>query len=113
VPPLTWDDSLQTPHGSSTPWQAGNGFELSGAGGPITISSVAISGDAVQITCGADLPASGVTVSYALIANATAMTTPFAGTTRWGTLRDSDPFVGAVTTKPQPNYALAFSLPVP
>src|SRR6185503_8944399 len=49
VPPLTWDDSLQTPHGSSTPWQAGNGFELSGAGGPITISSVAISGDAVQI----------------------------------------------------------------
>jgi hypothetical protein len=113
VPPLAWDDTLQTPHESTAAWQAGNGFEVSGPSGAITISSVAISGDAVQITCATALPAAGLTVSYALVANATAMTMPFAGTLRWGKLRDSDPFVGAVTMKPQPNYAVAFSLPAP
>jgi hypothetical protein len=35
------------------------------------------------------------------------------GTVRWGQLRDSDAFVGAVTKRPQPNYAVAFELPVP
>jgi hypothetical protein len=111
-PPLTWDDTFQTPHDSSPAWQAGNGFEVTAGGKPVTISSVAIVDDAVQITC-ADLPASGVHVSYALVANATAMSTPFAGTKRWGKLRDSDPFVGATTMKAQPNYAVAFTLPVP
>ena len=35
-------------------------------GAKIEISSVAISGDAVQITCASDLPSSGVVVGYAL-----------------------------------------------
>ena len=41
------------------------------------------------------------------------MSTPFVGTFRWGLLRDSDPFVGAATKAAQPNYAVAFELPVP
>jgi hypothetical protein len=113
VPPLAWDDSFAPAHASTPAWAAGKGFEVSGPSGAITISSVAILDDAVQITCAADVPAAGVTVSYALIANAAVSTMPFAGTMRWGQLKDSDPFVGAFTMKPQPNYAVAFSLPVP
>ena len=113
VPPLVWDDTFQTPHGGVAAWQAGNGFEVTAGGSPVTISAVEISGDAVQITCATELPAAGVTVGYAMVASAAAMATPFAGTTRWGKLKDSDPFVGAVTLKPQQNYAVAFSLPVP
>jgi hypothetical protein len=41
------------------------------------------------------------------------MTVPFAGTFRWGLLRDSDPFVGAVTHTAQPNYGVAFEMPAP
>lgn len=41
------------------------------------------------------------------------MATPFAGTVRWGQLRDADPFVGSTTLKAQPNFAVAFELPVP
>jgi len=33
------------------------------------------------------------------------------GTRGW--LRDSDPFSGAITRRAQPNYAVAFELPVP
>ena len=44
-------------------------------------------------------------VGYALTGDPTAMATPFVGTFRWGLLRDSDPFVGTATQKPQPNYA--------
>ena len=63
-----------------------------------------------------------MTVGYALGADppatdggttAPAMTEPFVGTFRWGLLRDSDPFVGSSTGKAQPNYAVAFELPVP
>jgi hypothetical protein len=32
---------------------------------------------------------------------------------RWGQLKDSDPFVGDFTKLVQPNYAVAFELPVP
>jgi hypothetical protein len=32
---------------------------------------------------------------------------------RWGQLRDSDPFVGATSGAAQPNYLVAFELPVP
>jgi hypothetical protein len=32
---------------------------------------------------------------------------------RWGQLRDSDPFVGATTNKANPNYCVAFEMPVP
>jgi len=41
------------------------------------------------------------------------MTQPFLGTFRWGQLRDSDPFVGSTTQKAQPNFSVAFELPVP
>jgi len=41
------------------------------------------------------------------------MMTPFKGTFRWGLLRDSDPFVGSVTGKAQPNYCVAFDLTAP
>ena len=39
--------------------------------------------------------------------------TSWSGTLRWGLLRDSDPFVGSTTTRPQPNYGVAFEMPVP
>ena len=41
------------------------------------------------------------------------LSAPDAGTHRWGLRRDRDPFVGAVTGRPQPNYALAFEIRVP
>jgi hypothetical protein len=114
VPPLVWEDAFQAPHqASGTEWSAGKGFEVRGPSGNIPISSVAIVGETVEITCAADLPASGVTVGYAMTADAAPMATPFAGTTRWGQLRDSDPFVGSTTQKAQPNFAVAFELPVP
>ncbi len=115
VPPLAWETTFQPPHQAIAEWQAGKGFELRGPSGKIAIASVAITapGDAVEITTTVDLPATGVHVGYALTADATAMTTPFAGTLRWGLLRDSDPFVGVATQKPQPNYAVAFEVEVP
>lgn len=113
VPPLVWDTTFPAPHQAIPEWQAGKGFELRSAAGRIAIASVAISGDAVQITTAADLPATGVFVGYALTGDATARTTPFVGTFRWGQLRDSDPFVGGATQTRQPNYAVAFELPVP
>jgi hypothetical protein len=115
VPPLMWEDTFQAPHQASLiEWAQGKGFEVHGNGGNIPISSVAINGDSVDITCAADLPAGGVVVGYALSGDGTTiMTTPFAGTKHWGLLRDSDPFVGRTTNKPQPNFAVAFELPVP
>jgi hypothetical protein len=32
------------------------------------------------------------------------------GTYRWGQLRDSDPFIGAVTGLAQPNYGVGFEI---
>jgi lysophospholipase L1-like esterase len=113
VPPLTWESTFQAPHQGIAEWMAGKGFEVRAGNARIAIASVAIAGDAVQISCGVDLPATGVTVGYALTGDPATMKTPFAGTLRWGQLRDSDPFVGTTTKKPQPNFALAFELPVP
>jgi hypothetical protein len=122
VAPLTWETSFQEPHRGTSAWSAGKGFELRAGAEPLGIASVEIAGDTVQITAAADLPASGVTVGYALGADppttdggttAPAMTEPFVGTFRWGLLRDSDPFVGSSTGKAQPNFAVAFELPVP
>jgi hypothetical protein len=112
VSPLAWEETFQAPHQAIPEWQTGKGFELRAATGRVAIASVEISGDAVQITPAADLPATGVFVGYALTADA-AMATPFAGTVHWGQLRDSDPFVGTATHTAQPNYAVAFELPVP
>ena len=111
VAPLAWDTTLPAPHqASNSAWAQGKGFEVSNGSTPVTISSVAIAGNAVQITVATDLPASGVTVAYALTADAAPRTN---GTVRWGLLHDSDPFVGYLTGMPGQNYAVAFQLNVP
>ena len=112
VPPLVWDQAFQQPHQDSPEWKHGRGFEVRSASGRETIRSAVIAGDAVQLTL-ANVNARDLHVGYALTASKTAMSSPFPGTYRWGLLRDSDPFRGQTTQKPQPNYALAFELPIP
>jgi hypothetical protein len=109
VPPLAWEDKFPNP---TTAWPTGKGFEIRGGGAIVPIESVAIVDDTVQITCGADLPATNVNVGYAMTAGASAMTTA-SNSLRWGQLRDSDPFIGSTTLLPQPNYAVAFEMAVP
>ncbi len=110
VPPLEWDEAIVAPHQTAlTEWAAGRGFELRGGNTPLPIDSVALDGDAVTITSGADIPP-GAVVGYAVTSDGTSV----AGLGhRWGQLRDSDPFVGVVTGAAQPNYAVAFERPVP
>lgn len=68
---------------------ADRGIEVTAAdGSKVTISSVAIAGDTVVITCAAD-PGPGARVSYATVGDEKAMAQPFHGTTRWGLLRES------------------------
>jgi len=115
VLPLAWETSFQTPHQSDDAWKQGRGFEIStSAGAKVTIASVKISGDSVIITCAAD-PGPGARVGYATMAEGgrVKMLTPYAGTSRWGQLRDSDPFEGANSKLPQPNYCVAFELTAP
>jgi hypothetical protein len=110
VPPLAWDDVLPAPHQSAlTEWAAARGFELSLAGTPLAIESVAIASDSIQIVAAADVPA-GALLGYAATSDGTV---PPNMSRRWGLLRDSDALVGAVTGQAQPNYAVAFELPVP
>ncbi|MGK4003869.1 dockerin [Sorangium sp. So ce1036] len=106
VPPLAWDDEMPAP----TAWPNGRGFEVRQGDTKIEISSVEISGDSVKITCAGDLPASGVTVGYAITSNGAPRPNGFS---TWGHLRDSDPFVGTTTRAAQPNYAVSFEMPVP
>jgi hypothetical protein len=122
VPPLVWDAVLPAPNTTVAAWSAGKGFEVRAGNAPVTISGVAISGDAVQITCASDLPPAGVVVGYAMTAgdaNSVAQVTDntdnllWTGTLRWGQLQDSDPFVGSMSRRVQPNYAVAFEMPVP
>ncbi len=110
VGPLNWDMSLDAP--LITEWVNGNGFELWSGTTNITITSVAISGDSVQITAGSDLPATGLMVGYAM-ADQGAQMKVASKAVRWGRLRDSDPFMGTTTMKANPNYAVSFQLPVP
>ena len=118
VEPLNWDTSFDAP--KITAWANGKGFELFSATSStvttsstnITISSVAISGDSVQITAGADLPATGLYVAYALT-NQGKQSSNHSKSVRWGQLRDSDPFMGGTTKQANPNYAVSFSMPVP
>jgi hypothetical protein len=111
VAPLVWDTTLPKPNQSQTEWANGNGFEVySSNGSRITISSVAISGSSVTITCASDLPTSDLKVGYAFTSNNPQRTN---GTVRWGLLRDSDPFKGSTTGVSQPNYCVSFELAVP
>jgi hypothetical protein len=108
VPPLAWDDGLDIPRA----WANGRGFEVRAGSAKIEIARVAIFGDDVRITCASEPPASGLTVGYALTSGGTQMAVA-SNAFRWGQLKDSDPFVGSTTGLPQPNYAVAFELPVP
>lgn len=108
VAPLVFDSNLPAPHEASE-WAAGRGFEVWQNDRRVSIESVEIAGDRVDITCAEEIGA-GYTLGYA--ATAAAVPRP-GGTRRWGQLRDSDPFVGATTRQPQPNFAVAFELPIP
>ena len=118
VEPLNWDTTFDAP--KITAWANGKGFELftatsstvASSSTNITISSVAISGDSVQITASADLPTSGLYVAYALT-NQGKQSSNHSKAVRWGQLRDSDPFMGGTTKQANPNYAVSFSMPVP
>ncbi len=120
--PLAWDANFQAPHPLTEEWKAGKGFEVStAAGAKVAIASVEIAGDdSVTITCGAD-PGAGAKVSYAMMQDPSPagdkrgarMESPWKGTYRWGLLRDSDTFIGAVTGTAQPNYCVAFGLTAP
>jgi lysophospholipase L1-like esterase len=115
VPPLVWETTFQPPHQLVDAWRQGRGFEISTtAGARVAITSAKISGDKVIIACATD-PGPNARVGYATIADGprARMTTPYPGTFRWGLLRDSDPFAGANTKKPQPNYCVAFEMTAP
>jgi lysophospholipase L1-like esterase len=110
VLPLNWDTTFDAP--AITEWKNGNGFELFTSTSNVTITSVAISGDSVQITAAADLPTSDLSVGYALTSQGKQLSN-HSKAVRWGQLRDSDPFMGTTTKQANPNYAVSFSLPVP
>jgi hypothetical protein len=111
VPPLAWDDTLPQPHVTAFPqWATARGFELRVDNVRTAIASVAIVGDAVQVTSATDLTGHTVVVSYAYFADSAPMP---GGTWRWGQLRDSDPMVGATTGAAQRNYGVTFSMTVP
>jgi hypothetical protein len=111
-PPLVWDTTFQLPHQDSFEWKQGRGFEVRSSSGREAIRSAVIAGDTVQLTL-ENPNARDLHVGYALTAGKKPMSSPFVGTSRWGLLRDSDPFRGQTTHQPQPNYALAFELAVP
>jgi len=108
VPPLVWDEALPPP-AARREWAAGRGFELFAQQTPLTISAVELSSSSVLIHA-PDAPSGPLLVRYAATAAASARPR---GTRRWGLLRDSDPFIGATTRTPQPNYAVTFELEVP
>ncbi len=113
TPPMLWETNFSLPHQSVEQWKDGKGFEVTdSSGAKVAIKAVEISGDKVLITCAND-PGPGARVSYAMIAERTKMSAPYAGTGRWGLLRDSDALVGFSTQKSQPNYGVAFELTVP
>lgn len=110
VPPLVWDDAIVPPHQSAlTEWAAGRGFELRNGSTPLEIQHVVIEGTTVHVSAAGDIPA-GSTLGYAVTSDGSRVS---GLGHRWGQLVDSDPFVGVVTGAAQPNYAVAFELPVP
>jgi hypothetical protein len=111
VPPLAWDDALPKPHIEDlTEWAEGRGFEVRMGATRLTIESVTlVDEDTVTITTPTDVPA-GATLGYAATNDGAAV---IGNSPRIGNLKDSDPFVGDFTKMVQPNYAVAFELPVP
>ena len=77
VPPLAWEDTFQAPHQSIAEWKKGRGFEVStSSGARVAVDSVAISGDAVLISCASD-PGPNARVGYAMIGERPRMSAPF------------------------------------
>lgn len=112
--PLVWDSSLGDPHPSFPEWAHGKGFELTDPTGKrLTILSAELrKGDTVVLKLDAE-PTKGSRVSYAMVGEPTMSRPPYNASPHWGLLRDSDPFVGYATKKAQPNYCVAFALPLP
>jgi hypothetical protein len=110
VAPLVWDTTFDAP--AIAAWKNGKGFELFTSTSQITITSVAISGDSVQITASGTLPTSDLNVGYAITSQGKQLSN-HSKAVRWGQLRDSDTFMGNTTKQANPNYAVSFSLPVP
>ena len=114
-PPLVWETEFDNPHDTTPEFRNGKGFEVvtgTGNGQRVMIESVAIKGASVEITLAAD-PGPGARVGYALTGvGRVNLAKPYAGFGRWGLLKDSDTFKGP-SGKVQPNYALAFEMPVP
>ena len=98
MPPLAWDDALPKPHQTDPAllgWKDGRGFEVRGPDRtPLAIESVTlVDADTVQITLAADVP-EGAILGYAATNGNDA---PVNFSPRIGNLKDSDPFVGALT----------------
>ncbi len=73
----------------------------------------------MQITCQQDITGANLAVAYAMTTDGAQLTkSPLSaddgtGTFRWGSLKDSDPFTGAVTGVVQANYCVAFQQTIP
>lgn len=107
VRPLVWDETMPSSYPAGHAWANGRGFELLVDGAPARIEAAEIHGDRVDLRTSAT---GRLVVRYAATARAQPRR---GGTWRWGQLRDSDPFVGATTRTPQPNYAVTFEMTAP
>lgn len=110
VAPLVWDDWFDAP--AIGEWVRGRGFELRVGDTRVAIDSVAILGQSVVVRAAGALPAGPLVVGYATASQGIQMSTA-SNAVRWGQLRDSDPFRGETTKRPNPNYCVSFELPVP
>lgn len=93
-PPLAWEESISPPHqAANTAWANGRGFEVEDSTGPLTIASVAIVEQSVQIELAEAPKGQNLVVRYAMTQDVDGFT---GGTkdARRGQLRDSDPFIG-------------------
>lgn len=92
--PLAWDAHLPAPHqASNTAWANGKGFEVTDAGGQVSITSAAIVGSSVVLTLGST-PSGTVSVAYAATAD-DGGNYGGRGVDLMGLLRDSDAFEGS------------------
>ena len=89
---LQFSETQPAVHPIETAWSNGKGFEVEDNGGRITINSVRILGNAVEITCNTT-PGTGKRVSYAMYQDAVNYNCSI-DVGRHGLLCDSDPFVG-------------------
>lgn len=101
VGPLRWDESLAAPGDD-------RGFQLLRSGTPLPLAAVELEEPDTVVVTPREMQAGPLLVRYAL----SARTPRVGGTVRGGQLCDSDPFVGAHTGTPQPNYAVSFELSV-